>query len=179
MLYFNDDVIEWKHFPRYWPFVQGIHRSPVNFPHKGQWRGALMFSLICTRTNDWVNNRDTGDLRRYRAHNDVIVMLRQQIVGDLSTVQGALLFCWCLVWANSLILMVYFVVNGHSHHCPSVNEATVVNIYIYIYDMHPMHNPLNIWADYINTRQHNKSECIFRGIYNDFRCKLSMLFISV
>ena len=28
----HDDVIKWKHFPRYWPFVRGIHRSPVNFP---------------------------------------------------------------------------------------------------------------------------------------------------
>ena len=43
----HDDVIKWKHFPRYWPFVRGIHGSPVNSPHKGQWRGALMFSLIC------------------------------------------------------------------------------------------------------------------------------------
>ena len=43
----NDDVIKWKRFPRYWPFVQGIHRWPVNSPHKGQWRGAFMFSLIC------------------------------------------------------------------------------------------------------------------------------------
>ena len=25
--------------------------------------------------NDWVNNRETGDLRRYRGHYDVIVML--------------------------------------------------------------------------------------------------------
>ena len=42
---FHDDVIKWKHFPRHWPFVREIHRSPVNSPHKGQWRGALMFSL--------------------------------------------------------------------------------------------------------------------------------------
>ena len=42
-----DDVIKWKHFPRHWPFVRGIHRSPVTSPHKGQWRGALVFSLIC------------------------------------------------------------------------------------------------------------------------------------
>ena len=70
----HDDVIKWKHFPRYWPFVRGIHRSPVNSPHKGQWRGALMFSLICTRVNGWVNNREAGELRRYRAHYDVIVM---------------------------------------------------------------------------------------------------------
>ena len=47
---------------------------PVNSPHKGQWRGTLMFSLICTRINGWVNNRDAGDLRRRRAHYDVIVM---------------------------------------------------------------------------------------------------------
>ena len=70
----HDDVIKWKHFPRYWPFVRGIHRSPVNSTHKGQWRGALMFSLICARINGWVNNGEAGDLRRYRVHCDVIVM---------------------------------------------------------------------------------------------------------
>ena len=43
----HDDVIKWKHFRRYYPFVRGIHRSPGNSPHKGQWRGALMFSWIC------------------------------------------------------------------------------------------------------------------------------------
>ena len=47
---------------------------PVNSPHKGQCRGALMFTLICARINGWVNNREAGDLRRYRAHCDVIVM---------------------------------------------------------------------------------------------------------
>ena len=61
--------------------------SPVTgeFPHKGQWRGALMFSLICTGINGWVNNHEAGDLRRYRAHYDVIVMtnrvlLRQRVL---------------------------------------------------------------------------------------------------
>ena len=47
----HDDVINWKHFPHYWPFVQEIHRSPVNSQHKGQWRGLLIFSLICV----WIN----------------------------------------------------------------------------------------------------------------------------
>ena len=70
----HDDVIKWKHFPRYWPFVRGIHRSPVNSPHKGQWRGALMFPLICVGINGWINNREAGDLRRYCAHYDVSVM---------------------------------------------------------------------------------------------------------
>ena len=72
----HDDVIKWKYFPCYWSFVRVIHRSPVNSPHKGQWHGALMFSLICAWINVWVNNREAGDLRRHRAHYDVIVMKR-------------------------------------------------------------------------------------------------------
>ena len=68
----------WRHqmetFPRYWSFVRGIHRSPSKSPYKGQWRGALVFSLICARINDWVNYREAGDLRRHRDHYDVIVM---------------------------------------------------------------------------------------------------------
>ena len=79
----HDDVIKWKHFPR------NCHLcgSPVNSPRKGQWRGALMFSLICVWINDWVNNREAGDLRRYRAHYDVIVMRNYipQYLWDLIT----------------------------------------------------------------------------------------------
>ena len=70
----HDDVIKWEHFPSYWPFVRGIHRSPVNSPHKGQWREAFMFSLMCAWTNGWVNNRCAGDLRRHLDHYDVTVM---------------------------------------------------------------------------------------------------------
>ena len=68
------DVMKWKHCPRYWPFVRGIHRSPVNSPHKGQWRGALMISLICAWIKDWLNNGEAGDSRSYSAHYDVTVM---------------------------------------------------------------------------------------------------------
>ena len=71
----HDDVIKWKHFPRHWPFVRGIPLPPVNSPHKGQWRGALMFSVIGAWANDWVNNWNAGDLRHYRAHYDIIVMI--------------------------------------------------------------------------------------------------------
>ena len=90
-LIFHYDVIKWKHFPRYWPFVRGIHRSPVNSPHKGQWRGALMFSLICARINSWVNNGEAGDLRRQRGHYDVIVM---------SSFISGLLKVWRFVWCQ-------------------------------------------------------------------------------
>ena len=67
----HDDVFKWKHFPRNWPFVRGIHRSPVN----SQWRGALMFSMICVWINGWVNNGEAGDLICHRAHYDVTVMI--------------------------------------------------------------------------------------------------------
>ena len=70
----HDGVIKWKHFPCYWPFVRGIHRSPANSPQKDQWRRVLMFCLICTWTNGWVNNWDAGDFRRHRANCDVIVI---------------------------------------------------------------------------------------------------------
>ena len=60
-------------------FVRGIHRSPVNSPHKGHWRGALMFSLICAWNNSWANNGDAGDLRRHGAHYVVIVMPKLKI----------------------------------------------------------------------------------------------------
>ena len=71
---FHDDVNKWKLFLHYWTFVRGIHRSPVNSTHKGQWRGALMFWLICAWINGWVNNNEAGDFRRHSAHHDVTVM---------------------------------------------------------------------------------------------------------
>ena len=77
ILYFksHDDVIKWKHFSLYWP---------VNSPHKGQWRGALLFSVIfvCVWINGWVNNREAGDLRRHLTHDEVIVMCTEiQCIG--------------------------------------------------------------------------------------------------
>ena len=53
-------------------------------PHKGQWRGALMFSLICAWIKGWVNNHKAGDLRRHRAHYDVAV-IRSRPTAYLST----------------------------------------------------------------------------------------------
>ena len=63
LIHSHDDVIKWKHFPRYWPFVRGIRRLL-----------ALLFSLIYAWTKGWTNSRNAGDLRRHCAHYDVIVM---------------------------------------------------------------------------------------------------------
>ena len=66
--------LQMKTFPAILPFARGIHWSPVDSPHKGQWRGALMFSLVWAWTNAWANNRDAGDLRRHGAHYGVTAM---------------------------------------------------------------------------------------------------------
>ena len=52
----------------------------VNSPHKGQWRWALMLSLICVCINGWVNNREAGDLRPRCGHYDVNVMCMAQSI---------------------------------------------------------------------------------------------------
>ena len=49
----HDDVIKWKHFLRYWPFVRGIHRSLVNSPNKGHWRGALLNKRLSKQSWGW------------------------------------------------------------------------------------------------------------------------------
>ena len=110
---FHDAVIKWKHFPRYWPFVRGIHRSP----HKGQWRGALMFPMICVWINGWVNNREAGDFRRYRAHYDVTVMKTLKEYCRCNAIPSdsvePSLYSWLL---NSWRLRDAYYVSELSHH---------------------------------------------------------------
>ena len=68
----HDDVIKWKHFPHYWPFVRGIpgHRW---IPHtKASDAELWCFDL---RLNKWLSKQSGGwNLRRHHAHYDVIVM---------------------------------------------------------------------------------------------------------
>ena len=99
----DDDVIKWKRFLRHWSVVRGIHRSPVNSPHKGQWRKALMFSLICAWISGLVHNREACDLRRHRAHYDVTVIYKE--------IYPMLEWALSLVWSNSIyaLISVYFV----------------------------------------------------------------------
>ena len=99
----HDDVIKWKRFRVTGPFVQGIHRSSVNSPYKGQWRDALMFSLICGWTHGWVNNWDAGDLRRHCAHYDVTVMYSLETGSRFSSIvniiiadEPRIILCMCL-----------------------------------------------------------------------------------
>ena len=130
----HDDVIKWKHFPRYWPFARGIHRSPVNSPHKGQWRGALMFSLNWAWINGWINNREAGDLRRYRAHYDVIVM--NDLHTHITTAEEAVnLFSKVRYYFQSHCLNeCWLIFNWTSSSNPrwNVNQNTIIGIFLNI-----------------------------------------------
>ena len=74
------DIVEIKHHyftPKSPPLRMQACRmmtSPVKSPRKGQWRGNLMFSVICTGINAWVNNGEAGYLKRHR----VIIMTSPQ-----------------------------------------------------------------------------------------------------
>ena len=115
----HDDVTKWKHFPRYWLFVRGIHQSPVNSPHTAQWCGAFMFSLICL--NGWVNNGEADVLRRHRAQYYVTVMS----VGDLSYSFGVCIFIFWIAtvypkkYAHGFVVLCFvvvmqsFIMNSH------------------------------------------------------------------
>ena len=116
---------KWKHFPRHWPFVQGIHRSPVNSPHKGQWRGALVFSLVCASTNGSANNRDAGDLRRHRIHYDVTVMYATR---RASCTLPAFFICCGLVITNFAVVFqgnfssIWLIIQLHQKLWSSLSE---------------------------------------------------------
>ena len=61
--------------------------KPVISPHKGQWRGALVFSLICDWINGWVKNCEAGDIRRHQTYYDVIVIIKD--IGKIHHSQAA------------------------------------------------------------------------------------------
>ena len=113
-----DDVIKWKHFPRNWPLVRGIHRSPVNSPHEGQWRVALMFSLIFTWINGWENNRETGDLRRHRAHYDVTVMctITMMLSSAAKSLPNELLII-CIVKSQACLFLCVLITSTPACEC--------------------------------------------------------------
>ena len=92
---YHDDVIKWKHFPRYWPFVRGIHRSPRTKASDTK----LWCFLI--KKNDWVNNREAGDLRRHRTDycnglNSLEMHCFRYPQLNVSFTLG--IDCWVLLW---------------------------------------------------------------------------------
>ena len=145
---YHDDVIKWKNFPRYWPLVREIHRSPVNSLHKGQWSVALMFSLICAWINGWVINCEAGDLRHNPAHNDVPgMMMIGAATSDLREVTMIALLLHCVVnstcssWHGKMLMQrgllvhvwAWFALTLLDHQWPWHNALFLWRIWIFLY----------------------------------------------
>ena len=127
----------WRHqmetFSALLALVRGIHRSPVNSPHKGQWRWALMFSLICAWINCWVNNGDAGDLRRHSTHYDVTVMMlitwgrtstRVLPIPAREQTMSLIFWVFCKTYyldkwycADTLLFGMYDIIRWRHEHC--------------------------------------------------------------
>ena len=127
----HDDVIKWKHFLRYWPFVGGSNRSPVDSSHKGQWRSALMFSLIYPWTNGSANNQDAGDLMYHRAHYDGTEMFWPGVCTVHPFYCMLQVFYHILFWEMSGMTQIKFTVNVWIH----LSLCRVFN-------RHPLYKPL-------------------------------------
>ena len=98
----------WRHqvetFSALLDLCEGNPSVTGGFPSQSQWRGALMFSLICVWTNGWTNNRDTGDLRRHRANYDVIVVMfdTRCVIDKLTHVYGSVYTLKCCLIGSPL-----------------------------------------------------------------------------
>ena len=104
--------IKWKHFPRYWLFCAGNSTVTGEFPSQRPVRRSFGF-FFDLRLNKRVSKQscEAGDLRRHRAHYDVIVMsyllgLYNQIVKDLYD-------------------PFTHILQGCFTYCPSASEATL------------------------------------------------------
>ena len=79
----HDDIITWKLFPCYWPFVRGIHRWPVDSPQKGpvMWSSGIFFA-VNPLLNNWTNSGVVSDLRCLTAHVDGLVQERRNSIAN-------------------------------------------------------------------------------------------------
>ena len=132
----HGDVIEWKHFLRYWPFVRGIHRSPVDSPHKGQWRGALIFwcRLIIQTDADVSIHDDVIKWKHFPRNWPFVRGIHRSSVNSHHKGQwrGALIF-WCRliiqtdadVTIRSNFLFMLFI-RDSLHHSKSASVGIII-----------------------------------------------------
>ena len=132
---FHDDVVKWKHFPRYWPFVRGI-TGLLWIPHTKASDAELWCFL---ELNKRLSKQSWGLVRRYHAHYDVTVML-QCCLGE-----GPCLFCTpiqdCSIGSGTIsanqqrgILWVEFWFHGHNKTskivCIFTSDTAVLTEYV-------------------------------------------------
>ena len=103
----HGDVIKWKHFR----VVKGIHGSTVVSPYKCQWRGALMYSLMCATTNCWANSQHAGALRHHLDSIAQLLILSELLYGSVTWHRWLLI----MIWYYAIIKIELFVVRNCQH----------------------------------------------------------------
>ena len=146
----SSGVTWWRHqmetFSVLLALCTGNSPVTVSSPQKGQWRRALMFSLICTWINDWVNKGEAGVLRCHRPHYDVTVMLNTDICSTsvIPVIYAVFLFChsikmrlycllflWCVQYTvilNSVIMRISYTNTWKKIMFPLANSVSYVLI---------------------------------------------------
>ena len=99
----HDDVIKWKYFPFYWPFVRGIYRVIPLTKASDAEHWCFLWSAL---TNDWANTRDAEDLRRHRAHCDMNVIINGP---------AGLYYQWRVIQSNIAIFQNQSFDTQHTH----------------------------------------------------------------
>ena len=92
----------------------GSSPVPVNSPRRGQWRGALMFSLICAGIKGWVNNHEAGDLRPHRGHYDVNVMNKNVLLTLTSMclyIYAYRSICFIYIYMHMYVLFLFYLID--------------------------------------------------------------------
>ena len=129
---------------------------PVDSPHKGQWRGDLMFSLMCTwKKNGWASNRDADDLRRHGAHCDVTVM-RWQFIFDnaITRMNTMLLVIWATHGPRQWIIQLLTgkpKVASHIDQVP-ITRYTVAVYRVLSWDRGAFHITRPLWGESVGNR---------------------------
>ena len=103
-----------------------------------------MFSLICTRIDCWVNNREAGDLWRRRAHYDVILMKvpKQNCGADIAYHHWKWLLYVCCHKHNPIIYLMRYMFVQELNICNAnhrVSGALAIYLLYGYYKLLPTH----------------------------------------
>ena len=94
IIYNHDNVIKWKHFPCYWPFVWGIHQSTVNSPHIGPVKRSfdVVFDLrLNKRHRAHYNITEMNDIKSSKKHRIIVGSSNKRLLRVLQRV---------LIWSS-------------------------------------------------------------------------------
>ena len=134
----HDHVVNWRYFPRYWPFVRGFTGHQWIPPSKASDEELWCVLSSAPEKNGWLNNGEAGDLTHHRAHSDVTVM-------------------WYLLWFEREIVIDWF------HQLQVCYPQPMNTIKLFTGPLFTKKTPSYVYRD-----PHDKSKTVWRPsqVYN-------------